>query len=362
MVPDLNQRINAFSLLGRQFTLISQAIMQDKPELLQSPAAIQMYEKAIDSPNHNPWFTTDNVSQALEALGEMLKLSSLQRWCAEYNEYREQTNAKQRTVAVIMAGNLPLVGFHDFLCVLISGNRFLGKLSSQDKHLPVSAANLLLEIEPDFGDSISFTENTISGFEAVIATGSNNSSRYFDYYFGKYPHIIRRNRSAIAILSGNETHEELVSLGKDVFSYYGLGCRNVSLIFIPAGFNIPRLAKAWQQFSDIVNNHKYGNNYDYQKAILLINNIPFTDTGFCLLRHSTSIVSPVSVVNLYEYKDARELDAFIEQNQGNIQCISSNIKLETHTTAIVGLGKSQQPELWDYADGIDTLDFLLKLR
>lgn len=359
MLPDIDRRIQAFSRMGEEFLRVSQAMAGQSPGGL-SPRGQELFETAMESPMHNPWFTTRNVGQALESLGQMLQASKLGEWISRYPRL-QQAPARPLTVAVIMAGNIPLVGFHDFMSVLISGHNIMVKLSTQDKHLPKAAARLLEEIEPAFSSSVTFCEGILSGFDAVIATGSNNSSRYFDYYFGKYPHIIRGNRSSAAVLTGNETPDQLQELGKDVFSYFGLGCRNVSALFVPESFNPDILCQAWQSHAWVMDNHKFANNYDYQKAVLLINKIPFTDTGFCLLRSHYSLSPPVAVIHLIQWEDTHQLEEMLQLQTRQLQCVVAPEQFQIKTAGLVPFGKSQQPELWDYADGIDTLDFLSRI-
>ncbi|MFW6248395.1 MAG: acyl-CoA reductase [Bacteroidota bacterium] len=269
---------------------------------------------------------------------------------------------KPKTVAVIMAGNIPLVGFHDMLCVLISGNRLLGKLSSQDARLPVIITEMIIEIEPEFADNVVMTNQTISDFDAVIATGSNNTSRYFEYYFRKYPHIIRKNRSSIAVLNGNETNTSIELLAHDVFQYFGLGCRNVSKIFVPKNFNIGKLTDNWQHYEKLKRHNKYMNNYDYQKAIMIVNKIPHWDNGFALLTKNPSPSSPLSVIHYEYYEDISLLKKQITQLKNQLQCISTTLKNLTEEVPIVEPGKTQIPGPSDYADNIDTMNFLFSLQ
>jgi hypothetical protein len=265
-----------------------------------------------------------------------------------------------KKVAVVMAGNIPLVGFYDFMCVLISGNIFIGKLSSQDKFLLPAIAKELTNIEPSVSKYIVFTEERLPAFVAVIATGSNNSSRYFEYYFGKYPHIIRKNRNSIAILNGKESKEDIDFLADDIFLYFGLGCRNVTKIFVPEGYDFTMLKKALRKYKDCLSMHsKYMNNYDYNKSIFLINQIPHTDLGFCLLKEDVSIASPISVLNYEYYINISDVINSISINRDNIQCLVAG---KTYTNYTVPFGKSQQPELFDYADGVDTMEFLISLN
>ena len=339
----LEKRINAFAELG---------------EVLRHPGQHPVLAKMIEELQFdNPWFTPDNVRHALMAAGQNLTKEKLQTWLQPY-EKDLAGDSIPRTVAVIMAGNIPFVGFHDFLSVLISGNRFLGKLSSNDKKLPAAVGNILLEIEPAFESLITFTDAILKNFDAVIATGSNNTSRYFEYYFGKYPHIIRKNRNSIAVLTGEEKEEELQTLGKDIFQYFGLGCRNVSKIFVPENYDFDRFLKAMQPFSDIILHHKYKNNYDYYKAIYLVNGEAHHDNGFLLLKEEAGYGSPPSVLYYTVYKDKSRLDFQLLTERENIQTVVSGIPVPLPS---VPSGKAQEPELWDYADGVDTLEFLTGL-
>jgi hypothetical protein len=261
-----------------------------------------------------------------------------------------------RTVAVVMAGNIPAVGFHDLLCVLISGNRLMARLSSNDKQLLPAICDMLVGIEPGFADRFSFTEEQISGFDAVIATGSNNTARYFNYYFGKYPHIIRKNRNGVAVLTGNETEKELKALGEDIFTYFGLGCRNVSKLFIPDGYDVKILLDALQVFEKAGDHHKYHNNYDYNKSIYLVNGDDHFDNGFLLLKEDASIASPVSVVYFERYSAIGKLNDLINGNLEDIQCVVST---DRKIHGAIPPGTTQHPKLWDYADGVDTMKFLV---
>jgi hypothetical protein len=252
---------------------------------------------------------------------------------------------KNRTpfkAGVIMAGNIPLVGFHDFLSVLISGNNIIAKTSSKDCELIVKISGILCDINPGFTDKIEFTNGPLTDFDVIIATGSNNSSRYFESYFSKYPNIIRKNRTSIAILDGNETDAELESLGTDIFSYFGLGCRNVSKIYLPEGYELSKLIQNWSTFA----------NYDFNKAVYLVNKEIFHDTGYILLKENNTLSSPVSVLYFEYFKSQFAAEQRIKKNMENIQCIVG--------TDSIPFGKAQSPQLWDYADGIDTIDFLLK--
>lgn len=311
------------------------------------------YENLIDKVKHeNPWFTPGSVNLAIEGVRRYLDPVKMKKWVSRYR----LDPPAVRQIAVVMAGNIPLAGFHDLLTVLISGHAIMIKMSSKDSVLPSYVIRKLIDIEPRFDALISLPAQ-LKNFDAVIATGSDNSSRYFHYYFGKYPHVIRKNRTSCAVLSGEESDEELRLLGKDVFTYFGLGCRNVSKIFLPENFDPVRLVNAWDIYVDILHHHKYHNNYDYQKSILLVNKIPFYDSGFVILHENQKLVSPISVVYLERYGDAEDLTTKLEAVSEKIQCVVGKTKPEH-----VPFGEAQAPELWDYADRVDTLRFLEQLN
>ncbi|ADR21118.1 acyl-CoA reductase [Marivirga tractuosa] len=332
----LQQRLDAFKKLGTQLRTLNEQELDE------------WYFRATA---HNNWFTRENVVHAVKALGNMLDADKLEKWVSDY-DLAENSDKK---VAIIMAGNIPLVGFHDFLSVLISGHKVLGKLSSQDPYLLKEVVKLLLEIEPDFENKIELTQETISGFDGVIATGSNNSARYFEQYFGKYPNIIRKNRSSVAVLTGKETEEEIQALGKDIFQYYGLGCRNVSKLLVPEGFDFSPFIKVLEDFKWVADHHKWVNNYDYNKSIYLVNDEPHLDSGFFLMKEDEALVSPISVLFYEFYKSDEELEEKLSKQKEQIQCV-------VQQGAEIEPGKAQQPELWDYADGVDTLQFLSELN
>jgi hypothetical protein len=333
----LQQRINAFIALGNHLKELNEDTLLSLTDSAQ---------------NENPWFTQENVRLSLKGLTNFLNNDKLLRWTKGYN----LNPAEPKTVALVLAGNIPLVGFHDLLSVLISGHQAQLKLSSKDSRLIQYILKHLIWLEPAFGNRIHIQENTIQNFDAVIATGSDNSARYFEYYFKKHPHIIRKNRTSCAVLTGLENEEQLKQLGHDIFSYFGLGCRNVSKIFIPKGYDLTSLLPHWESFNTTINHHKYFNNYEYQKSILLVNRNEFLDNGFLLLQENTRMVSPISVLYYEYYSEVNELNLKLEQDRDKIQCIVGN-----NTGATVGFGKTQSPELWDYADQIDTLKFLSEL-
>ncbi len=302
----------------------------------------------------NPWFNQENIQFALQQWAYIFTQENFDKWLKPYaNKINDN---QEQTVGVVLAGNLPIVGFHDFLSVLISGNKFLGKLASSDKYLLPAIAKVLYKIEPQLEEKIQFTEERLQNFDAIIATGSNNSARYFEYYFGKYPHIIRKNRNGVAVLTGNETRLDIFA--EDVFRYFGLGCRNVSKLYVPEGYKFDALLGSMNDFAWIGNHNKYRNNYDYNKSIFMVNQIPHFDNGFVLLREEASIPSPISVVHYEFYRDLNELNKKLAHKQDEIQCIVSE---DNQVKNKVLPGQSQKPNLWDYADGVDTMEFLLSI-
>jgi hypothetical protein len=301
----------------------------------------------------NGWFTEDFVLESVDAIAEMLTKENLTKWTSNYII----KESAPKNVGIIMAGNIPLVGFHDFLSVLISGNNVIAKTSSEDNTLLRKIAEILIEIEPELESNLKFVER-LTDFEAVIATGSNNTARYFESYFGKYPNIIRKNRNSVAVISNDDDKESLNKLGKDIFQYYGLGCRNVSKLYVPKGYNFNQFFEAiFVDYQDIVNNNKYANNYDYNKAVYLLGNNQLLDNNFILLKEDASFSSPVAVLHYEYYNEIDELKNHLQMEKDNIQCIVSNkAPIET-----LKFGEAQQPQLWDYADGVDTLAFLTNL-
>ncbi len=346
-------RINAFSKLGDIFCNPDSSVFHSfRSEITQ------LHNLVLNSSNYNPWFTAGNVKNAISEIGTSLEGAKIEKWLNTYN-LKKLEHSKPRTVGVVMAGNIPLVGFHDFLSVLMSGHKILAKLSSDDNHLLPLIAKIMIKIDPGFSKQIEFTSQKLENFDAVIATGSNNTSRYFEYYFGKYPHIIRKNRNGIAVLNGNETNSDLSELGKDIFNYFGLGCRSISKLFVPKNYNFQKFFEAIEEFKDVINHSKYVNNYDYNKSIFLVNRQAHLDNGFLLLKEATAYSSPISVVNYEVYEGFGAMYNTIQLNQEKIQCV---VSIDKKISISVPPGKSQMPELWDYADGIDTMEFLLSLK
>jgi hypothetical protein len=299
----------------------------------------------------NPWFTPENMRLGVAGLIRYLDKEALEKWMSTVHSPQSTANTGKK-VGIVMAGNIPFVGFHDLLAVLITGNVALVKLSSKDNVLIPYLVARLLALEPRFKTQVEFIEQ-LKDFDAVIATGSDNSARYFEYYFGKYPHVIRKNRTSCAVLNGQESVDDLKLLAHDVFSYFGLGCRNVSKLYVPAGYNFTPMFESWEYLSEIIHHHKYHNNYDYQKSILLVNGVHHLDNGFVMITESERMVSPISVVFYEYYASEADLREKLTLNADKIQCIVGRGE-----PATVPFGQAQYPALWDYADQIDTLNFL----
>jgi hypothetical protein len=294
----------------------------------------------------NQWFTKESVLEAFKGVSSWLTVSQLSDW---QGAYEFDINSPKK-VAVIMAGNIPMVGFHDMISVFLSGHNVVCKLSSDDKVLLPAIIEVLSVFNPKVKEIIEFTENRLPKFDAVIATGSDNSAMYFETYFGKYPHIIRKNRTSIGIINGSETKEQLSVLGKDIFTYFGLGCRNVSKILIPKDFLIDRFFEAIVDYGEVVNHNKYANNYDYNKAVYLMNLDQILDNNFILLKEDKSLHSPLGVLFYERYDSQEELNNYLELNKNELQAIVGE--------NYIPFGVAQCPSLNDYADGVDTMKFL----
>ena len=299
----------------------------------------------------NNWFTRKNILNAFKVWGKNLTKENIDTWLEKY----KIINSKPKTILMIMPGNIPLVGLHDLICILVTGNKALIKCSSKDSIL----IPFISSLKEDIKKYINFIDGNINDkkFDAVIATGSNNSVRHFKFYFSNYPSIIRNNKTGVAVITGKESKEDLQGLGDDLLLYFGLGCRNVSKIFIPRGYDINKIMEGISHQSKVINLDKYCNNYNYNKALYSINKADFIDNGFFLLKEDPNWVSPISTAYFEYYKDRNSLFNKINNNKDKIQCIVSNV----FSKESIPFGSSQKPELWDYADEIDTVDFLNKL-
>lgn len=344
----IKDRIESLTALGAWLSAGLNEIGEGKENALS---------RAVDKAGfENGWFTKTSVLSSLEAITGWLDAQTLSDWSTKY--YLSEPVLPKR-IAVIMAGNIPLVNFHDFLSVLITGHRFIGKLSSQDKVLLPFIADQLVNINSEWKGQIEFTNDRLTEFDAVIATGSNNTAKHFEYYFGKYPNIIRKNRHSLAILTGNESSQQLTNLYSDIFKYYGLGCRNVSMLMVPEGYDMTQLFKTWEGGLEPTDHHKYKNNYDYYRSIYLLNSTPFYDTGYASFVESDRLASPISVVNYTKYSTVQQVDDWIKQNRADIQCIVGSLKIGDIQP--VDFGNSQSPTITDYPDDVDIIQFLLAL-
>ena len=333
---NLQARIQAFTHLGEYL----------KTEIQQESA-----EKLYSAQLLNPWFTKENIDKSLNAWHEQLKVDMFSAWLSPY---KLKEVAIPKKVLIIMAGNIPLVGFHDFLTVLISGHKVVIKMSSTDNVLLRLLIDKLISIAPEFKERISFIEEVKNRkFDAVIATGSDNSAKYFEYYFKGAKKIVRKSRRSVAVLDGSESAMELKGLSDDVFSYFGRGCRNVSKLFLPNNFDLDNLFKAFFSYSHVLEHKKYGNNYDYNKAIFLMGRNKLIENGFLLMKEDKSLFSPVAMLYYEYYDNIKTVEQFVELHAEKLQCVVSKKDIP--------FGSTQEPNLWDYADGVDTVKFLSNL-
>ncbi len=344
----------AFVELGKFLSQFSSNISQRKSDVLHNDLFFDSFVDLIQlSQSHNGWYTPEQVYFAIQSWAEALTEDNLNSWLAAY----DLTNVAPKTIGLILAGNIPLVGFHDFLSVLISGHLVVVKTSSNDQHLLPFLAQYLIAVAPDMKNSITFVKGKLENFDAVIATGSNNTARYFEFYFKDKPSIIRKSRNSVAVLNGHETKEQLHALGEDIFRYFGLGCRNVSKLLVPKVYDFTAFFEAIFPYQDVIHYEKYANNYDYNKAVFLMSNFKLLDNGFLTIKEDTSHASPISSV-FYEYYDnLDEVQNRLSTDQDSIQCIVSNDLVQNS----IPFGTTQQPKLWDYADNVDTIAFLTNL-
>jgi hypothetical protein len=341
MVANLN-RLNALVDLGKY--------LQNYHE--ENPAYNALQKTLQKAVNANGWFTPENIKIALHDWGQTLNHEALSKWIDPYNF---TTPKKPKRIALILAGNIPLVGFHDLICVWLSGHHAIVKCASKDAYLLPFLTDFLEQKTNE--KCFTYTQELITGFEAVIATGSNNAGRYFEHYFGNYPHIIRKNRNGVAVLDGTESIEDLQGLGKDMLQYFGLGCRNVSKLYLPTDFDINKIFEGVYPQSSVIHHAKYANNYDYNKAVYLMSEFDFLENGFLMLREQQSFSAPIACVHYEYYNHLEELKKELIVSKKNIQCVVSNSALPQ----AVRFGKAQQPKLYEYADGINTLSFLENL-
>ena len=331
---NIEQRLQVFVELGKILSEVTE----------ESVATLQTAK------HKNGWFIPDQSQLAFTNWSNALTAENVKHWAAMYPELNNTITPKK--VGLIMAGNIPLVGLHDLISVLLTGHNAVVKLSSEDTTLMSYIISKIKRISPELGSRIEIAER-LSDIEAVIATGSNNSSRYFEAYFGKYPNIIRKNRTSVAILEGNESSTDLRKLGQDIFTFYGLGCRNVTKLYVPIGYNFNLFYESIIDYASVLDNIKYVHNYDYHKTLFLLNSQQLLDNEFLLVKEDANLRSPIGVIH-YEYTsvDKKELVKKLNKSE-EIQCVVDNQQLK--------FGEAQNPQLWDYADDVDTLRFLLNL-
>ncbi|MEZ4788635.1 MAG: acyl-CoA reductase [Flavobacteriales bacterium] len=352
LTPALAERVAALSQLGQVMALIGRGTPWPghvcglaEEEYVQLDATVRRAHLV------NGWFTEENVRHAFLSWGEALQADALQRWVNAYPELNEQR--EPRTVGLILAGNIPVVGLHDLLCVWLSGHQARVKCSSQDPALLPALFDVLERFSPGASERIVFQTGKLGAVDAVIATGSDNTARYFEHYFGQLPRIVRKSRMSVAVLDGTETPEELAALGEDIFCYFGLGCRNVSRLHVPMDFDLDRFFTAIYPWNAIVHHNKYGNNYDYTRALWLLDGVRFLENGFVLLREDPALASPVATVHYTRYADPAQVAQSLNTEAERIQCIVGHDHLP--------FGSAQHPGLADYADGVDTLRLLVEL-
>ena len=342
---------NGFIALGKFLSQFSENETLRNDSVLNNDHFFDEFIALIKlSQSHNGWYTPENVYYAIQSWAEALTSENLDLWLSGYNFNNNAT----KNIAIILAGNIPLVGFHDFLSVLISGHSVLVKTSSNDQKLLPFLAKYLISINNEFDNYITFVDGKLENYDAVIATGSNNTARYFEYYFKDKPSIIRKSRNSVAVLDGSESKEQMIALGEDIFRYFGLGCRNVSKLFVPRAYNFDQFFNGMFPYQNVIKYEKYANNYDYNKAVFLMSNFKLLDNEFLTIKEDESYASPIASVFYEFYDDLNELKTKLNNNSDNIQCIVSNNLIDNS----IAFGETQKPKLWDYADGVNTLKFL----
>lgn len=295
----------------------------------------------------NGWFTEESVRQSLYNFGTILTEEKLQEWVKEYPLVKSP-----KLVGLILPGNIPMVGFHDVLTTIFSGNKARIKLSSDDNKLIPLLLDVVVALQPELKNQFEIVER-LNDAEAIIATGSDNTALYFEKYFGHLPNIIRKNRTSVAVLNGNESEEELKALGKDIFYYFGLGCRNVSHLLLPKDYDLNKIFGAIVGYGDVINHHKYCNNYDYYKAIYLMNQEVIIENGFVIFRETKELFAPVAVLHYHFYEEKDEVEEYLKEHQDKIQVVIGK--------DYSPFGEAQYPQLNDYADNVDTMEFLTSL-
>jgi hypothetical protein len=348
----LETKKSVFVELGKFLSQFSQDTSSKKATVLHNDLFFDNFIKLIKlSQSHNGWYTPEQVYFSIQSWAKALTEENLDKWLSDY----KLDDIKAKKIALILAGNIPLVGFHDFLSVLITGHSVLVKTSSNDQHLLPFLAKYVIAVAPEFAEKITFVEGKLEKFDSVIATRINNTARYFEYYFKDKPSIIRKSRNSVAVLNGTETKEQLSALGEDIFRYFGLGCRNVSKLFVPKDYTFDAFFEAIFEYQEVIHYEKYANNYDYNKAVFLMSNYKLLDNGFLTLKEDKSHASPISSVFYEFYDNIDELQIRLASESEQIQCVVSASLIHNS----IPFGQTQQPNLWDYADNVDTISFLL---
>ena len=342
---NINRRIQLISDIGE----FLKNYLDENYDNNNDDKLVEFKDVITKAQSKNPWFTDVNIKVNLTYWSKKLTKHNLNKWLSKYN----LNNTSRKNIAIIMAGNIPLVGFHDFICVFLSGHNSIIKLSNSDSCI----IPFLTDLMKLPSERIVYSDSFLKDYDGVIATGSDNTSRYFDYYFKNKRSIIRKNRNSIAILNGEESDDDLKSLSQDIFTYFGLGCRNVSKLYVPKNYNFDLFFNSIFCYKELINNHKYANNYDYNKAIYLMSEYKFLDNGFFIVKEGNEMHSPISTINFEYYNNVSILREKINLEDGNIQCIVSNIEFKGK----VNFGETQNPSLNQYADNIDVMRFLLTI-
>ena len=351
---ELEKRINALVELGKFLTQFEQIDPVKDSSVKYNDLFFDGFKHQLKlAEETNGWFTKDNLIYSLKGWSNQLTYSNINTFILKY----DMTSISCKNVAIIMAGNIPLVGFHDFFSVLISGHNVVVKQATNDKQLLPLIAKYLEIVEPGFKSKITFVDGQLKDFDAVIATGSDNTARYFEYYFREVPSIIRNNRNSVAVLNGNETKNDLEALSIDIFRYYGLGCRNVSKLFVPKSYDFKDFFQSIYSWHPIINQSKYANNYDYNKAVYLMSEFDMLENGFLMLKEDHRYSSPIATL-FYEFYDSKKtLKKRLNKDHTKIQCVVASNFLDSE----IKFGCTQTPNLWDFADNVDTIEFLLKI-
>jgi len=345
---DINKRIKSFVNTGESIKLVLEA--KDESSL-KSSGEKHLFNSIPVAFHKNGWFSEISVRNSLEGIVAMLSEPDLLEWLS-LNLSAIKKKEKVNRIGIIMAGNFPLVGFHDLLCVLLAGDFAVVKMSSDDSDLLPLILNIMVLQDESIADSYLLQKEGIKGVDKIIATGTDNTARYFEYYFSKYPRVIRKSRTSVAVIPEGISKDEIKKLAKDMFQFYGLGCRNVSKLMLPKGFDVPYLIDHLRSYESKMDNVKYFNNLEYHKSILLINGVAFLDGGFFIMRESSDLFSPISITNYEFYESKEQVTDFISKHESEIQCaVGRDFEVK--------FGQAQLPHLWDYADKVDVMKFLL---